>query len=210
MLMNRGKTAAIWLLGSGVTAAGAIALAAGGGTGIQEKTTFLKSQPANVVVGEAKPAAPAEDLDSPDTLRKAFERRLEAARRRLEAQRAYYEEGRITLDRMSDASKQVMLAETAMSATKDERLAAAKAHLDRMTEVLDREREELKNGRGTIADVSEAEVAREDAAVDYLLVRQSRGSEEVESLKKLIAGLARQIDSLAKRVEDSERSRSSP
>ena len=209
MLMNRGKTAAIWLLGSGVTVAGAIALAAGG-TGMQDKPTFLKNKPAGAAAEKAKPAAPAEDFDSPESLRKAFERRLEAARRRLEAQRAYYEQGRITLDRLSDASRQVMLAETAVSATKDERMAAAKTHLDRMTEVLEREREELKDGRGTIADVSEAEVAREDAAVDFLLVRQSRGSEEVESLKKLVAGLARQIDALAKRVEESERSRSSP
>jgi RNA polymerase sigma factor (sigma-70 family) len=209
MLMNRGMTAAIWLLGSGVTVGGAIALASGG-TGMQDKRTFLKGQPAGVAAGNAKAAAPVEDLDTPEALRKAFDRRLEAARRRLEAQRAYYEQGRITLDRMSDASRQVMLAETAVSATKDERVAAAKAHLDRMTEVLDREREELKDGRGTIADTSEAEVAREDAAIDYLQARQPRGSEEVESLKKLIGGLARQVEALTKRVEDAERSRNSP
>jgi hypothetical protein len=208
MLMNRGKTAAIWLLGSGVTVAGAIALAAGG-TGMQEKATFLKSKPAGAAAAKAKPAEPVEDFDSPDTLKKAIERRVEAARRRLEAQRAYYEEGRITLDRMNDASRQVMLAETAASATKDERVAVAKTHLDRMTELLQRERAELEIGRSTVADVSEAEFAREDAAIDYLQARQSRGPEEVEVLKKRVESLEKQIAGLTQRLEKFERSKSS-
>ena len=148
-----------------------------------------------------------EDFDSPDALKKAIERRALAARRRLDAQRGYYEEGRITLDRMNDASRQVMLAETAARATKDERVAVAKTHLDRMTELLERERAELEIGRNTAADVAEAEFAREDAAIDYLQARQSRGSEEVESVRKLVGGLEKQIAGLAQRLEKVERIR---
>jgi RNA polymerase sigma factor (sigma-70 family) len=208
MLMNRGKTVAIWLLGSGLTVGGAIAFA-GSGSGIQEKATFLKNQPAGAAVAKANPAEPAEDFDSPDTLKKAIERRALAARRRLEAQRAYYEEGRITLDRMNDASRQVMLAETAASATKDQRVAVAKTHLDRMTELLERERAELEIGRSTAADVAEAEFAREDAAIDYLQARQSRGPEEVEVLKKRVETLEKQIAGLLQRLDKFERSKSS-
>ena len=206
MLLNRGKAVAVWLLGSGLTAAGAIVWAAGG-TGAQDQATLSKRQPAQAAAEKSKPTAPAEDFDSPDALRKAIERRLEAARRRLEAQRAYYEEGRITLDRFSDASKQVMLAEMAQNATKANRLASAKAHLDRMTEVLKAERKELEIGRGTIADVSEAEVAREDAAVLYLQIRQSQGPEDVVVLKTRIETLEKQIEEMSKRLEKVERSR---
>jgi hypothetical protein len=206
MLINRGKTVALWLLGSGLTAAGAIAWAAGG-SGTQDKDTLLKRQPARAAVDEAKPTAPGDDFDSPDALRKAIERRLEAARRRLDAQRAYYEEGRITVDRFSDALKQVMLAEMAQSATKANRLASAKAHLDRMTDLLEAERRELEIGRGTIADVAEAEVGREDAAVFYLQIRQSQGPEEVSVLKTRIDTLEKQLEEMAKRLDQFERSR---
>jgi hypothetical protein len=137
-------------------------------------------------------AAPV-DFDSPEALKKQIERRLAAARHRLEVQRAFYKEGQITIDRYIDASRQVMLAETAAAATKDDRIAAAKAHMDRIAPVVKLEQDELEKGRGTVADVAEAYVAQEVAAYEYLEARQSRGSEEVEALKKRVGELELQI-----------------
>jgi RNA polymerase sigma factor (sigma-70 family) len=208
MLMNRGKMVAIWLLGSGVTVAGAIALAAGA-PGTQDKGVSPAGSSGGAMVRKEKTGPPQLDLDSPDALRKANERRLEAAQQRLAAQRDYYEQGRITIDRFNEASRQIMLAKMAVSTTKEQRVAAAKAHWELMTEVLGRERAELTVGRGTVADVSEALVAEATAEVGYLEARQSRGPEEVEVLKKRVETLQKQVAGLTQRLEKFERSRNS-
>jgi capsule polysaccharide export protein KpsE/RkpR len=119
-------------------------------------------------------------------------------RQRLEAQRAFYEEGRITIDRYIDASRQLMLAESAVSATREERLAAAKAHWDRTVEIQTRERAELEAGRGTVADVAEAGLAQEEAAVEYLQARQSSDTTEVQALKQRVETLEKQLHAVRK------------
>jgi RNA polymerase sigma factor (sigma-70 family) len=209
MLMSRGKMVAIWLLGSGLTAAGAIALAAGA-TGTQDQGVSPAGSSGGATVRKEKTGPPQVDLDSPDAIRKANERRLEAAQQRLMAQRDYYEQGRITIDRFNEASRQTMLAKLAVSTTKEQRVAAAKAHWDLMKEVLERERAELTVGRGTVADVSEALVAEATAEVEYLETRQSRGPEEVEVLKQRVETLQKQIAGLTQRLEKFERSRNGP
>ena len=59
-------------------------------------------------------------------------RLVEAARRRLEAQEAFYKEGRITIDRFLEASHELMHAEIQASKTREGRITAAQAHLDRV------------------------------------------------------------------------------
>jgi hypothetical protein len=205
MIMNRWKTAAIWLLGGGVTVTGAIVLAASG-PGAQDKGKPRTGQPPSASAPKDKAPEPAVDLDSPETLRKQNERRVVAAKQRFDAQRAYYEEGRITIDRFMDASLQLMLAETAASTSKEQAVAAAKAHLDRLTEVQKREEGELTVGRGTVADLAEAVLARENAAVTYLRARQSRGTEEVEALKKRVERLEKQLDAVLKKEKETDAS----
>jgi hypothetical protein len=141
------------------------------------------------------------DQDSPAALRKQTERRVNAARQRLDAQRAYYKEGRITIDRFIDASEQLMRAEMAAGATKEQRLAAAKAHMDRIAELLKLEQAELEEGRGTVADVAEARLAAETAACAYLEARQDRGTFDVEILKRRVEALEKQLDSPRKPSE---------
>jgi RNA polymerase sigma factor (sigma-70 family) len=210
MLINRGTTAAIFLLGSSMTVAGAIVFAASGAPNTQDAASPQSQPPSGTALPKDKPVAPEVDFDSPEVLRKTKVRRLETARLRLEAQRAFYKEGRITIDRLNDASNQLMLAKIALSNTQDERIAAAKEHRERIGEILALEQKELRVGRGTIADVAEAAAAYEEAAVNYLEARQSRGSEEASVLKKRVETLEKQIDGLKKRLENVERSGSRP
>lgn len=95
---------------------------------------------------------------------------VKAARDRLEAQKTFYEEGRITIDRYLDASRQLMDAEQRLEVvdrrlgrTAPDRSAAAQAHLARVKEVEEREQSELKVGRATQADLAEARLARMQA-----------------------------------------------
>jgi RNA polymerase sigma factor (sigma-70 family) len=202
MMLNHFVTAGAWLLAAGMIGAGAVGLAADRPGG-QNQAARAQPQPQPTATEASQPKPPAEppvDLDSPETLRQHTDRRVALARQRLEAQRAYYEEGRITLDRYIDASQQLMLAETAASTTKDQRVAAAKVHLERIDEVVKRERDELDKGRGTVADVAEAQVARENAVIAYLEARQARDSSEVETLKTRIKALEKQLESLKKQL----------
>jgi RNA polymerase sigma factor (sigma-70 family) len=200
MMIDWCRTAAVWLAAAGITAAGAYALAAGGPSR-QDKSDGSKPQPPATAAAKKAVPPPEVDLDSPDTLRNQIERRVNAAAQRLDAQRAFYEEGRITIDRFIDASLQFMLAKIAVSTTKEERLAAVKTHWDRMDEVQKKEAAELKIGRGTIADLAEAVVAHENAAFAYIEARQSRGSDEVESLKKRVEALEKQLQTVVKQLE---------
>ena len=59
-------------------------------------------------------------------------------------------------------------------------------------------------GRGTIADVSEAQVAHEEASVMYMEARQSRGPAEVEVLKNRIETLENQLERVTTRLEKLE------
>ena len=202
MIINWWRTAAVWLLAAGMTVAGAIAFAAGGPKG-QNECAISKNQPGAAAVPKNQVTEPPVDFDSPETLRKQNERRLNAARQRLDAQRAYFEEERMSVDRWLDASYRLLRAETAASTTKEQRVAAAKAHFDRMVEAAAHEERRLKDGRGNVADTAEAILARENAAVGYLEARQSRGSEEVEVLKKRVESLERQLEKVLKRLEHS-------
>jgi len=201
MMMNRWVTAAAWLLAAGLTGVGAIAYA-GLGAGGQEKAAppGNERRAPDAPRGRSSSELPI-DFDSPETLRKHTEHRVNAARSRLDVQRAYYNEGRITIDRYIDASEQLMLAEMAVSANKEQRVAAAKANMDRITEVVKLEEDKLVKGRSSTADVAEAYVAYENAACAYLEVRQERGPYEVEILRQRVEALEKQLGSTRKPSE---------
>ena len=91
---------------------------------------------------------------------------LDAARRRVEAQRAYYEEGRITIDRFVDALAKLEKAELMAAGDESERMAIRQEHLHWLKEVEKRELAEVQVGRGTVGDVAEASQRRQLAELD--------------------------------------------
>ena len=117
-----------------------------------------------------------------------FRQLLAAARQRVDTQRAFYEEGRITLDRVVDACQQLENAELLTAKSDAERDAAKKHFLDLLKEIEHREQTELIAGRGTVADVAEivlrriqTEVAlkkaqQEAADIDAILRRLGRSA----------------------------------
>jgi RNA polymerase sigma factor (sigma-70 family) len=191
MMINRWMTAAACMVAVAITGVGAIGFA-GMGAGGQEKVAAPGNQRTAVEAPRPKPTPI--DFDSPETLRRQTERRVAAARQRFEAQRAYYEEGRITVDRFIEASRQLMLAETAASPSKDQRVAAVSAHWDRMADLQKKEQDELEKGTGSVADLSEVVVAHENAAYDYIAARQSPSSAEVEDLERRVEALEKRLD----------------
>jgi RNA polymerase sigma factor (sigma-70 family) len=193
MMINRWMTAAAWLLAAGMMGAGVIGFA-GVGAGGQEKAAPPGDRRPAAEATRRKASEPPIDFDSPETLRKQTERRVNAARQRIDAQRAYYEEGRITIGRFIDASRKLMLAEIAANSSREQRVAAIKAHWDRIAEVQRREQDELEKGKGNVADLSEAVVAYENAAFDYISARQSQGSADAETLKRRVEALEKQVD----------------
>ena len=125
---------------------------------------------------------------------------MDAARRRLREQARYYEEGRITIDRYIDAALQVREAETAAATTKEERIAAAKAYLDRATDVAKREETKVEVGQGTSADVTEAQYARDLAELDLLRANKGETTTETKTLEKRVAELERKLDRVLKHL----------
>jgi RNA polymerase sigma factor (sigma-70 family) len=127
-----------------------------------------------------------------------IKRLIEAARARLDAQRAYYEEGRITIDRYVDAASSLQVAELLAATTDAERLAIKNRHLELLKAIENREKTELAAGRGTIADVSEATLRVVQAEVD---LKQSE--REIGERNKLI----QRLTNLEQRVEILESSK---
>ena len=179
------------LLFGGLTAAGMVV-----GVG-----TLLGQVPAPT--GAAKtveqPVVPARAKAAIDPEREAIRKLVEAARQRLEAQRKFYEEGRITIDRFLDASSGVMEAEILLATTRLERVNALEKHLAMVKDVEARERSELEVGRGTTADVAEAKQARERAELD--LIKVKRDVPDVRELEKRIVVLEKKLERVLMKLE---------
>ncbi len=124
---------------------------------------------------------------------------LKASRARLEAQRAYYEEGRITLDRMVMASERLMEVERLIARKDSERMAAMQRHADRLKEMEDRERKELEVGKGTVADVSEIAQNRLEAEVRVKIAKEAGPSADVAALERRLSDVERKLDQLLKK-----------
>jgi hypothetical protein len=136
-----------------------------------------------------------------DILPKQLERRLEAARMRVNAQRAYYDEGRITIDRFIQAFQLLNAAELEQASTREQRIIAAQNHVDRLQELLDREQVELKIGRGTVADVAEAALACETAAVDLVKAHKAPKEGDLGGLQKRVESLEKELEGIRKQLQ---------
>jgi RNA polymerase sigma factor (sigma-70 family) len=132
--------------------------------------------------------------DEPKPVDPLVEELLQAARQLYDAQRAYYEEGRITIDRFLDASAQLGLAELRTAQTRENRLATAQRHIDRLKEIERREKAELDAGRATVADVAEAHYQRVQAEVDLKFSQGERS--DIDSILQRLSNLERKVKEL--------------
>ena len=125
---------------------------------------------------------------------------------RLEAQKKYYEEGRITIDRFIMACQQVMEVERSVSRTDAERLAAIQRHVERLREIEKREQAELVVGKGTVADVSEITQKRLEAEV---LLKKSKmpvkPDPQILALERRLGEVERKLDELLKQQGERRR-----
>jgi RNA polymerase sigma factor (sigma-70 family) len=166
----------------------------GGGLFLAQKLHAQDPKPRATPSTDAKPSARPQEKSEPSEIDRLREKVLEAARMRLDAQRAFYEEGRITIDRFLDASKQFQLAELTAAKTHPERLAAMQRYVNRLVEIEKREKAELEVGRGTIADVAEASYRRAEAQLDLELARTETGG--TAAILRRLGDLERKVDQL--------------
>jgi hypothetical protein len=206
MLISHLKVVAIGLMTAGVVATGVgviVGQETGSNPAARAQTTpgsLPKPEPLDekeLLRAEAKLLKQALRIDKEDQL---ASRLLDAARKRLEAQTKFYEEGRITIDRYLDASDQVRVAEGLVAKTPEARIAAAQAHLDRAKAIMTREKTELDEGRGTTADVAEAQHRLDLAELLLLQAEAPHKSEETATLEKRVDALERKLDRVIKRL----------
>ena len=138
--------------------------------------------------------------DEPDEYRAKALKLLEAARARYEAQATYFKEGRITIDRLADASHQFADAEQRTARTDFERVASRKRHVDRLKEIEAREEAQLKAGRSTQGDMAEATTRRIEAELELHEALTNKGPAD-------LAPVLRRLDELEKKVEQLQKER---
>jgi hypothetical protein len=197
MLTTKLTTWALGLMTLGVVAAEAGALV-GQEAGPSTREGPADPAPPRRVSGDAgaKRPTPADEAEA------YVSRRItDAARRRMEAQKRFYEEGRLTLDRYLEACRLLALAETEAATTHEGRVAAARTHLARLEEIVLRERSELEVGRGTPADVAEAELARERAEHDVRQALAGGSPGDLMALERRIVALERKLDRILERLD---------
>jgi RNA polymerase sigma factor (sigma-70 family) len=189
MAIAHWKVVVAGILALGVTSAGVVVVASGGPTGQEKRGAAPPGAATPKKVDPAQAPAPV-----PRPLETPASRFVAAARQRLEAQRAFYEEGRITIDRYIDASRLLMVAEIDAATTHTQRVAAARAHLKRAEEIAKHEQSELDVGRGTVSDLAEARLAQAQAEVEVKKVETTPDVAEVEALKKRVDTMEKQLD----------------
>jgi hypothetical protein len=130
---------------------------------------------------------------------------VDVARQRYEAQEAYYKKGRITIDRIADASLQLAEAELRTAKTPHERVAIKKRHFDRLKKIEAQEEVEVKDGRGTIADLAEARMRCVEAGMDLHDAIKFKSAPDVSPILRRLGELEQKVEQLQK--EQDRRSR---
>jgi RNA polymerase sigma factor (sigma-70 family) len=137
-------------------------------------------------------AAKTDAVVKPPEVDPLLQQSIDAARKRIEAQRAYYEEGRMTIDRFIDACRELELAELMAATTGAERTAIKERHVELLREIERREQAELVVGRSTISDVAE------------VTQRRTKAETELKSEQDL-PSILRRLSELEKKVEELQR-----
>jgi hypothetical protein len=121
----------------------------------------------------------------------------DAARNRVKVQRAYYEEGRITINRLVDAYKQLEMVELRTAKSDAEPVAIRQRLVNQLKDIENREKADMEAGRGTQADVAEATLYRTQAELD-LTTGQPAGS-DIDWLPLRWREVERRVDQIEKR-----------
>jgi hypothetical protein len=130
---------------------------------------------------------------------------VEVARQRFEAQEAYYKKGRITIDRIADASLQLAEAELRTARTPYERVAIKKRHFDRLKKIEEREEVEVKDGRGTKADLAEATMRCIEAGMDLHDAIKFKNTPDLFPILRRLGELERKVAQLQKEQDGRNR-----
>jgi len=141
-----------------------------------------------------------------DSLKRYYVDLVRLARERFKVQSQYFEEGRITADRVIDAS--VMLMEAERIAARDDTtaaVAAIKRHVAFMRELEAREHKEVDLGRGTVADLSEVAAARLRSELTLSEAVQPDPDDRATRLERRIQALESKLDGILKRLDGSSR-----
>jgi hypothetical protein len=123
---------------------------------------------------------------------------VDLARQRYEAQEAFYEKGRITIDRIADASLQLAEAELRTARTPYERVAIKKRHFDRLKKIEAREEVEVKAGRGTKASLAEATMRCVEAGMNLHDAIKSKNTPDLSTIVHRLGELERKVAQLQK------------
>jgi RNA polymerase sigma factor (sigma-70 family) len=148
---------------------------------------------------EAKPEEKARP-DEPVTLSTLAKARVEIARRRLEAFASDYKFGRVTVDRMMDASRTLMDAEIDAGETRADRLAAIRAHAERLKQLEELEKASTEDGKGVVAQLEVIQNGLVDA--EFLLAKASApgDSQTIADLNRRLREVERKLDQVLKQL----------
>ncbi len=130
---------------------------------------------------------------------------VDVARQRYEAQEAFYKKGRITVDRIADASLQLAEAELRTARTPYERVAIKKHHFDRLKKIEEREEVEVKAGRGTKADLAEATRRCVEAGIDLHDAINFKTTPDLSPILRRLGELERKVAQLQKEQDGRNR-----
>ena len=179
MMLSKLKVGLAVLLSTGLVAAGSGMLAA-------QAPGDKPTGKVGIVTPAARPDSRLAPVVDEVNLLMLGKSRVEMARKRWETQRAFYNEGRITVDRLLNASQTLMEAELDTTEAPEARLNSLKAHLARVKEIEKNELAELEVGRATTADVEEVQTFR--------LEVEFRIAKEAEAAARKASTVARPAD----------------
>jgi RNA polymerase sigma factor (sigma-70 family) len=168
------------------------AIAIGGGALLTQKSLAQGPQSPQAASG-LSPQAATKNKDAvakPPEVDPLLQQSLDAAIKRIESQRAYYEEGRITLDRFMDACRELELAQLMAAQTGAERTAIKERHVVLLKEIENREQAELVVGRGTASDVAEVVQKRIQAETEL------KTEQDLPSILRRLSELERKVEEL--------------
>jgi hypothetical protein len=127
--------------------------------------------PAPVV--DAEPTPPEDEPE--DELEALLQKRLEAARKRWEALKAFEEAGTVNLDRLLEASERLAQAQSALASNREERIEAARENVKRLRAIAEQQSVKRDQGTGAEPDLTEAQESLLEAEIR--LARLSRSDE---------------------------------
>jgi hypothetical protein len=183
-----------------LTIAGSILLSLGlagvGGSALLVRASRAQEPRPAPAAGPVKPQgrAPIDDAPIPGDIDPLLRELLEAARNRVEAQRAYYEEGRITIDRFIDGLAHLEKVQLIAARSDADRIAIRRRHVSLLGEIEVREKADLEVGRGTVADVSEARQRRLEA--EYEMKNSEKEAAEKSAILRRLGELERKVEAL--------------